>query len=78
MNTLTEGRADPRAYLCTLPDDAVVNAAEAAAMIGVSVRHFDRLVKAGSAPRPLSGLGRQVRRFRMGALRSWLEAAQAG
>ena len=70
--------ADQRAMLAALPDDACITAAEFAALAVCSVRHIDRLVKAGKAPTTIAGLGRQVRRWRMGAVREWLRAGQVG
>jgi predicted DNA-binding transcriptional regulator AlpA len=65
--------SDPRAHLAQLPNDACITAAEFAALAACSVRHLDRLVKAGQAPQPIRSLGSQVRRWRMGVIRSWLE-----
>jgi predicted DNA-binding transcriptional regulator AlpA len=69
--------SDPRAHLAQLPDDACITAAEFAALAACSVRHIDRLVKAGKAPPPIRNLGSQVRRWRMGVIRAWLEGGAA-
>ena len=76
MTPLVKGSTDPRALLAELPDDTIINAREFATTVGISVRHLDRLLESGSAPKPIGGLGRQVRRWRMGAVREWLRAGQ--
>ena len=76
--TSVAGSADLRARVAQLPDDAVIDAVEFAQAVNCSTRHLDRLIARGAAPKPISALGRQVRRWRLGDVRAWLRGDARG
>ena len=76
-NAPLTGAADLRAYLAQLPDDVNIDGSEFAAFISCSLRHLDRLIARGAAPKPIPALGKTVRRWRLGDVRAWLRS-QAG
>ena len=76
--TPVAGSADLRAYLAALPDDTTINGIEFATTASCSVRHLDRLIGRGAAPKPIAALGSQVRRWRLGDVRAWLRGDAQG
>jgi predicted DNA-binding transcriptional regulator AlpA len=58
-------------------DDFLATRADIAALLRIDPRHFDKLVKKGSVPKPCTPKG-MYPRWRVGDIRAWLAANAEG